>query len=130
MNHRKSRQIIYVCIGLSDNTEIISKIVEAESVEVASSVFREEFKLKPREILGPFFKKKTQMLESTVELKFSTSSFIKAEYNDWLVNAFLLDEPKDHAYLVFISHLHNKKISSPKGTIVVPISQLRLINNE
>lgn len=128
MSHRKSRQIVYVCIGLSDNTEIISKIVEADSVEVASASFEDEFKLKPREVLGPFFKKKTQILENTVELKFSTSAFIKAEYNDWLVNAFLLEEPQQHAYLVFISHLHNKKISFPKGTIVVPVSQLRLIN--
>jgi hypothetical protein len=117
-----------VCIGLSDALEIVSKIVEADSVEVASASFEDEFKLKPREILGPFFKKKTQILENTVELKFSTPSFIKAEYNGWLVNAFLLEEPQEHAYLVFISHLHNKKLPFPKGTIVVPISQLRLIN--
>lgn len=128
MSHRKNRQVVYVCIGLSDDTEIISKIIEAESVEVAAAAFEDEFKLKPREVLGPFFKKKMQILENTVELKFSTSSFIKAEYNDWLVNAFLLEEPQQHAYLVFISHLHNKKISFPKGTIVVPVSQLRLIN--
>ena len=128
MSHRKNRQVVYVCIGLSDDTEIISKIIEAESVGVAAAAFEDEFKLKAREVLGPFFKKKAQMLENTVELKFSTSSFIKAEYNDWLVNAFLLEEPSQHAYLVFISHLHNKKIPFPKGTIVVPVSQLRLIN--
>lgn len=128
MNNKYFKQTIFVCIGLKDNFNIISKIVEAESVIEASTKYEEEFNAKPKEVLGPFFKKKIQVLENSAVIKFSNNQFSKAVYNDWAVNAFMLENPPDHAYLVFINHMHNKKNIAPKGTVVVPISQLRFIN--
>lgn len=128
MSNKHSRQTVFVCVGLSDSLNIISKIIEADTVSAASSSYEDEFKIKPQEILGPFYKKKAQVLENTVAIKFSNMQFTKAVYNDWAVNAFMLSEPPDHAYLVFTNHLHDKKGVAPRGTIVVPISQLRFIN--
>ena len=42
-----------------------------------------------------------------------------------IVNAMFLKEPESHAFLVFIKRIDDKKIPFPKGTIVVPISDLR-----
>ncbi len=128
MDRRKYRQTVYVCIGLLDNMELISKIVEADSPSDASTIFEDNFKLKAKEVLGPFFRKKVQVVENTATVKFANASCRKAEYNNWLVNAFILEEPQDHAYLVFVSHLDNKKMPCPKDVAVVPISQLRFIN--
>jgi hypothetical protein len=76
--------------------------------------------------MGPFYKKRAQVLESTRVLKF-TNQTKRAQYNDWLVNAFILKEPVDQAYLVFIKRLDDKKLPTPKGTITVPVSELRFI---
>lgn len=80
----------------------------------------------PKEILGPFYKKRAQVIENTRSLKFSNQTK-KAVYNDWMVNAFLLKEPENQAYLVFIKRVDDKKLPIPKGTITVPISDLRFI---
>jgi len=127
MDRRKYRQTVYVCISLLNNTELISKIVEADSADDAATIFEDNFKLKAKEVLGPFFKKKVYMPEIAATIKFDNASCRKAEYHDWLVNAFMLENPQNHAYLVFVSHLENKKTPFPKNT-VVPISQLRFIN--
>jgi len=77
-------------------------------------------------VLGPFFKKRAQVLENTRSLKF-TNQNKKAIYNEWYVNAFMLKEPENQAYLVFIRRVDDKKLPPPKGTITVPISDLRFI---
>lgn len=76
--------------------------------------------------MGPFFKKRAQVLETTRELKF-TNQTKKAIYDGWVVNAFVLKEPENQAYLVFIKREDGKAMPTPKGVITVPISDLRLI---
>jgi hypothetical protein len=66
------------------------------------------------------------VIENTRVLKFSNQTK-KAIYNDWLVDAFLLQEPENQAYLVFIKRVDDKKLPSPKGTITVPITDLRFV---
>lgn len=124
MSRNGTRQIVFVCCAISNCGNLISKIIPAESPDEANSLFMKEFSIKAREILGPFYKKKKQVLESIQTLKFSNQTK-KAIYNDWLVSAFLLNEPEKHAYLVFIKRTDDKNLPPPKGTIVVPISDLR-----
>ena len=123
MNKKGPREVVFVCV---EHSQQITKIISASSPKEASELFIKEFIVSPKEILGPFFKKRTKVIETTRELKF-TNQTRKAIYNDWLVNAFLLKEPVDQAYLVFLKRTDDKKVPIPKGTITVPISDLRFI---
>lgn len=121
------RQTYFVCIGMDlvDTGEFVSRVMAATSQQDASSMFKEQVGIDAKEILGPFFKKRAQVLENTRTLKF-TNQTKKAIYNGWLVNAFILKEPKNQAYLVFIKRVDDKKLPMPKGTITVPVSDLRI----
>lgn len=129
MSRRGSRPTVFVCASINGSGELITKIVTAPSASEASQAFLEVFGHSPKEVMGPFYKKRTQVIETTRVLKFSNQTK-KAVYNDWLVNAFLLKEPENQAYLVFIKRVDDKKMPAPKGTITVPVSDLRFINAE
>lgn len=124
MNIKNTRQVVFVCIGLNSDNKILSKIVNADTPDQASSLFLEQENIKAQEVLGPFYKKRTRVIENTRQLKFSNESK-KAIYDDWLVTAMLLKEPENQAYLIFIKRTDDKKVPPPKGTVVVPISDLR-----
>lgn len=126
MARKGPRQQFFVCASVSDKGELITKTVPAASPDEAMKIFSEQHSHNPREILGPFFKKRAQIIENTREMKFS-NQIKKAVYNDWIVSAVLLTEPADQAYLVFIKRVDDKKIPTPKGTIVVPTSDLRFM---
>jgi hypothetical protein len=119
----------FVCISIRDN-KLVSKIIPASSSEEAGKLFHEQVDLFAQEIHGPFHKVRKQILENTRVLKFSDNTPYKAIYNDWLVNAFKLEEPVNHAYLIFIKRTDDKKVPFPKGTITAPISDLRFIKDE
>lgn len=125
MSKRGTRQVVFVCASIVNN-ELITKIISANTQEEASKLFIEEFKCESQQIMGPFYKKRTQVLETTRILKF-TNIRKKANYNDWVVDAHILKEPENYAYLVFIKRIDDKKIPFPKGTITVPVSDLRFI---
>lgn len=127
MSRRGSRPIFYVCATVKEG-ELITKLIQATSPGEAASFFEKEYSIKPKEVMGPFHKKKTQILETTRNLKFSSETK-RAIYHDWEVNAMLLKEPEDHAYLVFIKRVDDKKQPAPKGTVVVPVFDLRFITN-
>jgi hypothetical protein len=126
MTRRGARQVYFVCASVSPNGELLTQVVPASSPGDASRMYEQKHHHVPRQIMGPFYKKRAQVLESTRVLKF-TNETKKAQYNDWLVNAFILKEPADQAYLVFIKRLDDKKLPTPKGTITVPVSELRFI---
>lgn len=126
MNKKGPRATIFVCVAIDDNQNLITKIINSSSEKEAIDLFTVKFNMSPQEVLGPFFKKRAKIIEEKTSLKFSNQTK-KAIYNDWFVNAFLLIEPIDHAFLVFIKRTDNKKVPSPKGTITVPISELKFI---
>jgi hypothetical protein len=127
MSKNGPRPVFFVCISVDANTkEFVSKQIQAISKEEASSLFLKQTSLKPQIIYGPFRLKRTPIPDNIRILKFSDITY-KAIYNDWIVNAMYLKEPKDNAYLLFIKRVDDKKLPVPKGTIVVPISDLRLI---
>jgi hypothetical protein len=125
MSRKGARQLVFVCASII-NGELITKIIPATSTLEARDCFKKQFSCDPQEVMGPFFKKKTQVIETTRVLKFSNQAK-KAIYNDWMVNAFLLTDPVDWAFLVFIKRADDKKMPLPKGTITVPITDLRFI---
>src|SRR5574338_1042142 len=127
MTRKGARQTFFVCIGMDfAKGDFVSKIIPSDSPKNASTLFHEQTNLEAKEVLGPFFKKRAQVIENTRVLKFTNQSR-KAVYNDWLVTAFILQEPENHAYLVFTKRVDDKKLPTPKGTITVPISELRFV---
>lgn len=126
MSRKGARQTVFVCAGISANNELVTRIIEAETPQAATELFLQQASVQAKDVLGPFYKKKTQVIESTRALKFSPQSK-RAIYNDWIVDAFILQEPENQAYLVFIKRADNKKMPFPKGTIVVPVTELRFV---
>ena len=126
MNEKhRVRPTIFVCAAVADN-QLLIRMITADSPQQAGELFREQAGVSAQEILGPFYKKRTQVIENTRVLKFLGQTK-EAVFNDWKVDAFLLQEPENHAYLVFIKRVDEKKATTPQGTFVVPISQLRFI---
>ena len=125
MARKGPRQTVYVCATIVEG-ELVTEIIPAASPSEATQKFTDKISSEPQTVLGPFFKKRAQIIENTRVLQF-TNQTKKAVYNDWLVNAFLLKDPVDQAYLVFMNRVDGKKLPIPKGTITVPISDLRFI---
>ena len=123
---RHSRPIYFVCCAVSPDGDLIAKNIQATALSDVIEIFKKEFTIAPQQSFGPFYKKRTQVLENTRELKF-TNECKKAEYNGWMVNAFFLKMPEDQAYLVFVKRMDGKKIPIPKGAITVPVSELRIL---
>ena len=121
---RRMRQTFFVCAAISMDGKLLTRIIAAETPKEASELFLQETIIQAKEVLGPFFKKRTQIIENTRVLKF-TAQQKRAIYDNWIVDAFMLQEPVDQAYLVFIKRVDGKKLPPPKGTITVPISDLR-----
>lgn len=123
---RGARPVVFVCAAVSSSGDLITKTITAANHDEAGKLFKEDFLIDAQKIIGPFFKKRAQIVENTRELKFANETK-QAIYNDWIVNAFLLREPANQAYLVFLKRTDGKKIPTPKGTITVPVSDLRFI---
>ena len=130
MSRKGARPTVFVCSSVTTSGDLLSKIITASSPTEAISLFFDKFSVQAKEVLGPFYKKRTQILEQTRTLKFSNNPAQKAIYNDWLVNAFLLSEPENQAYLVFIKRVDDKKVPLPKGTITANISELRFLHDK
>lgn len=126
MNRTGPRPIVFVCGGVANNGDFLMKTISATSPSEAMQFFTDEFGFKPKEVQGPFLKKRTQVIESTRVLKF-TNQTKEAIYNDWIVSAIILSDPIDQAYLVFKKRVDETKATIPKGIITVPISDLRFI---
>ena len=124
MGKRGAREIVFVCCGLTDTTKLVTDIIPAADQSEAIQIFSAVHYIDAQEVLGPFYRKKVQVLENTRSLKFANITK-KAVYNGWQVDAFLLKKPDSHAYLIFKKRIDDKKMSAPKGTTVVPISYLR-----
>ena len=126
MSKRGPRPVVFVCIGndREKTGEFVSKVIQATSQDEAASLFLEQTGIKIKTIHGPFRPKRAQVMENTRTLKFANEQK-RALYNDWEVNALFLKEPENHAYLIFLKRVDGKKQPAPKGTIVVPVSDLR-----
>lgn len=123
MVRKGPRPTVFVCASIADGN-LVTDVISANSPSEATQKFHEKYAHNPATVMGPFFKKRTQVIENTRTLKL-TNQVKKAIYNDWIVNAFTLKEPENQAYLVFIKRVDDKKLPPPTGIITVPISDLR-----
>jgi len=128
MYTRKVRPVIFVCVGMNNKgDDFISRIIKANSQSEASSLFFEQNGIEAKSIHGPFRPKRVQIIENNRTLLFADKPQQKAIYNDWEVMALYLKEPANSAYLLFNKRVDGKKMSPPKGTVIVSISDLRII---
>jgi hypothetical protein len=128
MGKRGPRPVVYVCVGIDQTkVDVVSKQIQATSQQEAARLFLEQTSIKAKTIHGPYRPKRAQVLENTRTLKFSDKS-CKGVYNGWEVNIFYLKEPENHAYLVFIRKIDEQAPPAPKGTFLVPVSDLRSPN--
>jgi len=125
---RKPRPIFFVCTGINSTiNELKTKAIQASSIDDAVILFDNEFGFKPKDVLGPFYKKQTKVLENTMSIKMSTK-WENAEYNGWNVKANFLHEPKNKAFLLFNSRVDGENLQKPQGITIVPIYDLRILN--
>lgn len=126
MVRRGPRPVVYVCVGFDrEKNDAVSRAITATSQNEAANLFLEQTKVKAKNIHGPYRPKRAQVLDNTRTLRFSDRSF-KTIYNGWEVNAFYLKEPENHAYLVFIRKIDEKAPEAPKGTYLVPVSDIEV----
>ncbi len=126
---KRTKPIFFVCAAISPDNELQTKSIQALNLDEAVELFYNQFGCKPKDVYGPFHKKKTQVLVNTTELIFSTV-YKTAEYNGWIVSANILKKPTDHAHLLFKRRIDGQSVPKPQGIVVVPIYDLRLLNAE
>jgi hypothetical protein len=114
---RKARIIIYVCSAIKDGN-LLSKMVEASSVDESCSFFEQENGIKPQVILGPFYKKKTGMLDKNFNIKFKFGPNIQAIYNGWHITAMPLSNPPESAYILFNKRVDGIKTHKPQSMVI------------
>jgi len=127
MARRKKRPLFFVCSSLNEDNKLISMNMEASSKDEASSLYKKKTSFIPLAVNGPFYLKKIKTPKiNRKEIIFSNITK-KAIYKDFLVNAFMLDCPVDHAYLVYIKNVLNDETVKMKSTIIVPLEELTIL---
>lgn len=130
MVRKGPRPVVFVCAAIDPNKpgEIIQKQITAVSQVEAASFFLEMTKTKAKVIHGPYRPKRAQVMENTRSMKFTDQPSRKTIYDGCEVTVFFLKEPENHAYLVFIRRVDGGTQPLPRGTILVPVSDLRFQN--
>lgn len=126
MTKERKRLIYFVCSSLNQGN-LVSELILADDLDKATDLFISKIGVKPDIVYGPFYKKKVEKVVLSTPFKV-TNQVKKAEYESWLVNAIILKEPINSALLIFLNRLDSKKVTCPKGTFIVPISDLRFID--
>jgi hypothetical protein len=127
MGKRGPRPVVFVCVAIDPNKpgDPVSKEIKAASQVEAASLFFEMMKVKAKNIHGPYRPKRQQVMENTRNMKFTDQPARKTIHDGCEVTVFFLKEPENHAYLVFTKRVDGQDRPLPKGTIIVPISDLR-----
>jgi hypothetical protein len=114
---RKARSVIYVCSAIKENN-LISKMIESSSIEESYSIFEKDNGIKPQVVLGPFFKKKTGILNKNFDIKFKFGQNKQGIYNGWHVTAMPLLNPEDSVYLLYNKRIDGQKVQKPQAMVV------------
>lgn len=118
------RSEYYICISLDYQNKIIAEDISAASPKEAASYFFEKFKITPEKIMGPYFKKKVRVNDIPIEFNGPSK---QAVYDGWIVNAFPVKNPENHAFLLFIRREDGIAKQQPKEKKIVPTSDLRYL---
>jgi len=125
MRSTRQRKNFFVCMAII-NHELVHDTIAADTANVAIQYFENKFKIKPKETLGPFIKRKSKPVTITSNIKFDGKPR-KALYQDWLVNCFTLKDPENCVFLIYLKNKDDASKQPPKGTTIVPISEVRFI---
>jgi hypothetical protein len=122
----RHRATYFVLSAISHNNELISENIEAKLLNEAVDIFEKKFSISPERTYGPFYKKRARIFAKMEEMVFTKR--IKAIYNGWLVDAWLQENLKNQALLVFIKRVDGTKMQKPQEkNLVVPTSELQII---
>jgi len=121
---KKRKNTYFVCCGLSQG-EVVMRSIQASNFSEARRNFESETKISPEVISGPFFKKRGCDQECYEEMKFSGVSK-KAIFDGWEVNAQILTEPENMAFLFYKKRVDGQNLPQPNGD-VVHLQNLRFI---
>jgi hypothetical protein len=116
------KEIFYVCASCI-NQKLVLETIPASLEKDAVSLYKNKYGQVPEKIEGPFYKKRVYTEPVNQNIKFN-GQIKSAMYQGWKVNAFLLQEPENFAFLVFLKNIENIK-ESCKDTTIVPIKDLR-----
>lgn len=114
---QKARAIVYVCSAVKEG-KLISSMIETKTMDDSYVFFEKENGIKPQVVLGPFYKKRTSVLDKNCEIKFKPDQSKRAIYNGWYVTAMILSSPAESAYLFYDRRVDGQKIPKPNLTIV------------
>jgi hypothetical protein len=122
---RARQNKVFVCSAII-NSKIISSIIEASSSEEASAIFSAKNTTNPLDISGPLYQNVCDKKDDYSSIKFSGETK-KAIYNDWIVNAMMLNEPANCAYIIFLNRVDCKKMQAPKNITIVKHLDLKFL---
>jgi hypothetical protein len=114
---RMSKETVFVCSAIVAG-DIVSKILTASTIEEAQSFFEKDTLVKPTNISGPFYHKKTSVIKKNTEIKFQSGNSKKAAYKGWRVTAMTLAKPEGSAFVFFDQRIDGQKMQKPDTTIV------------
>lgn len=122
------KNIIYVCSAF--NGSIISCKIPSSSKEEAENRFLRMNGIKPEVTLGPFTEKKERKLAPKIDYKNIkiTNVSKKCIYDGWYVNAIILSEPENMAFLTFDKRVDGAKVRVPKNIDIVSVGDLIFTN--
>jgi len=115
---QRARPIIFVCSSVTVGNELLSKMVEAKNIDEAYSLFEQENGIKPQIVLGPFYKKRTAVLDKNCNVQFKPNQSTRGIHNGWHVTVIPLSNPPDSVYLLYDRRVDGQKIPKPNLNIV------------
>lgn len=118
------RETYFVCSGIINNV-VLADEIKSDAASLAKKIFIEKHNIAPSSIHGPFYKRKKHFKPFYGDIVV-TNKYISTTYCDWIVKAFILKEPHNHALLLFIKNKFNDDIVKPKGNIVISLDELEI----
>lgn len=114
---RKARVVFFICSAIRDG-ELVSKMIEASTLEESYSLFEKEHGVKPQVVHGPVYQKKTGTLDKNFDIKFKFGQNKQGTYNGWHVTAMPLLSPTDSVYLLYNKRVDGQKTQKPNAMVI------------
>jgi len=118
----KTREIVFVCVAVKHNDiadhQLHTRTIIANTVEDACIKYEQEFGFQPDEVFGPFYKKKSGMLNKNFDIKFAPKSKLTGTFNDWNITAMPLLNPPDSVYVIYDTKIDGTKTNKPSAMIM------------
>jgi hypothetical protein len=131
---RKQRPIYFICSVIKDG-KLMSFPIEAETEQIASTIFQQQIGIVPEIILGSFYKKQRpkeikqikkepklkpppKISRYKYNIKLNTFDTNHGTYDGWNITYIPLQEDPDRAYVLFNKRVDNIKTPKPRINIL------------